>query len=123
METKDLKQLENEYDVDKSKFYGNISSRIKNKSVGKNVLEVDGKLIDDEDELLTVWEQHYVNLYTAEDQPKFKNTFKCFVENKLVEYAQDSHQNDDPLDEAFLVEEVTAVCRKLPLKWKGGWFK
>ena len=53
-ETKDLKQLENEYDVDKSKFYGKISSRIKNKSVGKNVLEVEGKLIADEDELLTV---------------------------------------------------------------------
>ena len=54
METKDLKQLENEYDVDKSKFYGKISSRIKNKSVGKNVLEVEGKLIANEDELLTV---------------------------------------------------------------------
>lgn len=114
------KHLEEQYDVDRSRFFKNISCMRKKNTAAKNILEIDGNCVDDEDELLSIWKNHYEELYTPKDQPEFDNQFKQFVENKLVEYSQESHHHNDPLDKPFEVNEVKAICENLPNGKAGG---
>ena len=50
----------------------------------------------------------------------FVNQSKQFVENKLVGYAQEGYQHNEPLDKPFEVNEVKAICKKLPNGKAGG---
>ena len=70
-------------------------------------LKIDGKLVDDENQLLSVWQKHYEDLYTPKEAPDFDEDFKALVESKLTDYSSDSLKNQDPLlDEPFSMTEI-----------------
>jgi Na+-transporting NADH:ubiquinone oxidoreductase subunit NqrC len=60
-------------------------------------LKIDGKLVDDENQLLSVWQKHYEDLYTPKEAPDFDEDFKAFVESKLTDYSSDRFKHQDPL--------------------------
>ena len=119
-ETTCFRKMEKQYDVDRSAFTRKISRRRGKKETGHVALKVDGRYVDDEDGLLTVWKKHYEDLYTPKDEPEFDNEFKKLVERKLTDFAQSTFQYDDPLDEPFQIAEVGAICDKLPNGKAGG---
>ncbi len=42
---------------------------------------------------------------------------------KLMDYAQESLQHEDPLDQRFEVSEVVTICKKLPNGKAAWWFR
>ena len=83
-------------------------------------MDVDGKRVDNDSELLDVWKQHYEYLYTPKNESEFHGDFKAFVERRLRQFCRDSYANDDPLDNPFELDEVVDVCNKLPNGKAGG---
>ncbi len=57
-ESKSIQKLEKQYDIDRSTFMQKVSHQRKKKDSRNLTLEVDGRLIEDDDGLLEVWKQH-----------------------------------------------------------------
>ena len=93
----------------------------KSKSPETDALEVEGKLITNEDDILQEWKKYHEDLYTPIDNPAFDNYFKIFVETKLEDYAEESLTHlDDPLEKQFELQQVAHVCKELPTGNAGG---
>ena len=75
-ESKCFEKLQKQYDVDRSTFTRKASRLRGKKETRNDFLEVDGKRVDNDDELLMVWENHYKELHTPKDEPGFDNKFK-----------------------------------------------
>jgi hypothetical protein len=76
---------------------------------------VDRTLIYDPEDVLSVWEKHYSDLFTPKTNPKYDDEFRRFVEAKIKEYESESfNAENDSLDNAFTEHEVLDVCSKLP---------
>ena len=72
-------------------------------------------------ELLDVWKSHYEDLYTPKDNPRFDAEFKHFVESKVQEFEAKNEQDpNDSLGKPFSVDQVQAICGKLPNGKSGG---
>ncbi len=119
-EVKDLEQLEKEHDIDRSDFFRKISRITEQPQNTNDALLMDGKRIDDEDELLSIWREHYEDLYTPKHDPDFDENFKMHVEESPHNIEEESYGNEDPLDIPFKVEEIQSVCDKLPNGKAGG---
>ena len=109
-----FESLQKEYDVDHSIFLRKVSRTCKGKKTTNDYILVDGKRVEDDDELLDVWKQYYQELYTPRDDPSFDNIFQKYIKGKLIEYSQSSFQHDDILDRPFETDEIAAVCSNLP---------
>ena len=113
--------LPHQYDVDRSMFMKKVSHQRKKRDFPNQLtLEVGGRLIEDEDELLEVWKQHYEGLYTPTNEPFNDDNFKSYVEQKLHDYAKESFHHMDPLDKPSSVSEVATICKSLPNGKAGG---
>ena len=120
-EIQNFEKFENLHDTDRSSFFRTISRTNNNKAPAGTVLEVDGKRVDDENDVLDIWQKHYEDLYTPSDLPSYDDEFKAFVEKSLQTYCLDSTQcKNDPLDNPFEFVEVQSVIQKLPNGKVGG---
>ena len=120
-ETKSFQRLEEQYDVDRSMFMKRVSRQRKERDFPNQLtLEVGGRLIEDEDELLEVRKQHYEDLYTPKNEPFYDDNIKSYVEQELHDYAKESFYHTDPLDKPFIVSEVATICKNLPNGKAGG---
>ena len=120
-ETKLFQRFEEQYDVDRSMFMKKVSNQRKKRDFPNQLtLEVCGRLIEDEDELLKVWKQHYEGLYMPTNEPFYDDIFKSYVEQKLHDYAKESFHHTDPLDKPFSVSEVATIFKNLPNGKAGG---
>ncbi|CAB4033019.1 Hypothetical predicted protein [Paramuricea clavata] len=90
-EMKDLEYLEKEHDIDRSDFFRKISRMTKQSQNTNDALLVDGKRIDVEQELLSIWREHYEDLYTPKNNPDFDKNFKMHVEESLHNIEEESY--------------------------------
>ena len=96
-ELKENEQMQKTFEVDRNKFQSTISKKFKTNSRNGNILKIDGRLIDDEDEILEVWRNHCKDLYTPAENDGFDEPFRKQVEQKINGYSLESHYcHDDP---------------------------
>ncbi|CAB4042314.1 Hypothetical predicted protein, partial [Paramuricea clavata] len=103
---KDLEHLEKEHDIGRSDCFRKISRMTKQSQNTNDALLVDGKCIDDEQELLSIWREHYEDLYTPKHDPDFDKNFQTHVEESLHNIEEESYGNEDSLDIPFKAEET-----------------
>lgn len=120
-EVQDFSHLANMYEINRSNFHKIMSRRRKIRGNTQNGLKVDNRIVTDEVELLSIWKEHYEDLFTPKPNPNFDEEFKAHVEHKIQQYSVESlTYTDDPLHDPFEVERVTSVCRELPNGKSGG---
>ena len=79
-------------------------------------LHVDGRLVSDPEELLTVWASHFRKLSESSNDVPELSELKCRVE----EMASESYGNEEAiLDTPFTREEVAGALRKLKVTYQG----
>ena len=120
-ESMKFESMEEIFETDRGGFYKALAKLRKTKGKSCNSLNVDGKIVTDDAELLSIWKTHYCNLFTPSECPTFDSKFKEFVEEKVSEYKIESYNiNDDIIDDPFSVQQIASVCQKLPNKKSGG---
>lgn len=114
-ESKEYERLEKTFEVDNSSFQKIMSKRRKQRGLQTNSLKIDGKLIDEPEDLRNIWKEHYSQLYTPRSHPKYDECFLNHVISSLKIYENESYISDyDALDDTFTVEEVNSIIVKLP---------
>lgn len=120
-ESKKFESLEEIFETDRSGFYKALAKLRRTKGKSCSSLKVDGKIVTDDAELLSIWEKHYSELFSPSDNPKFDAKFKEFIDDKVSEYKTLSLDiTDNIIDDPFSVEQVANTCIKLPSGKSGG---
>jgi hypothetical protein len=120
-ERNEFSNMDEFYDKDRSRFQKEISAKQKSYSGVCNELKIDGRLITEKEELLSVWKAHYEQLYMPKESPVYDEQFKVFVEQQLKEYVDlSANVTNDVLETPFTTEEVSNLCLKLPNNKVGG---
>lgn len=114
-ESKEYERLENIFEIDNSAFQRLMSNKRKERGLQTNALKIDGKFINDPEELRVIWKDHYAKLFNPMPHPNFDDKFATYIESCVKKYETESQNATyDALDEDFTVEEVCAICVKLP---------
>ena len=114
-ESKVYERLEKIFEVGNSSFQRIMSKRRKQRGIHTNALKIDGKLIDDPEELRNVWKDHYSELYTPKIQSPYDDRFLDYIKSCLNNY-EDQCVNTvyDALDDSFTVDEVSKITAEIP---------
>jgi hypothetical protein len=114
-ESQEYERLESVFEVDNGAFQRVMSKKRKSRGIQSSALKIDGKFVSDPDELREIWKDHYSQLYTPVANSNFDEMFTAHVESSIHKYERESkNASYDALDNAFAIEEVSAVCVQLP---------
>lgn len=114
-ESREYERLGKTFEVDNSSFQRIMSKRRKQRGMQTKSLKIDGKLIDEPDDLRNVWKEHYSQLYTPKLNPEYDESFLNYVTSCVKRYENESYFTDyDALDDIFTVEEVNNTIVQLP---------
>ena len=113
-EVLNLEKEINVFDVDRCTFQKNMSKKRNKKVSRRNELKIGQRIVNDQNELLDVWKNHYMDLYSPQHNTNFDDAFKRHVEEKVKVF--ESHKNEDsndPLEEPFKLDHIRSICQKL----------
>ena len=114
-DSKEYEIFENIFEQDRGAFQRTMSTRRKDRGLQSYTLKINGKTIDDPNELREVWKDHYSDLYKLKYNSNFDANFTSYVENCLLDYEIESlNASYDALDVAFTLKEVSSTCAQLP---------